>query len=118
MAEQSIEPAKETIDYDTFSKIDMRIGTILEAEKVPKTHKLLKLKVDTGVDIRTVVSGIAEYYKPEDIIGKRACFLVNLAPRKLRGIESEGMVLMAENAEGKLTFVSPEDEFDPGSKVS
>ncbi len=118
MAEQNVEPAKEIIDYDTFSKIDVRIGTILEAEKVPKTQKLLKLKVDTGLDIRTVVSGIAEYYKPEDIIGKRACFLVNLAPRKLRGIESEGMVLMAENAEGKLTFVSPEDEFDPGSKVS
>ena len=118
MNEQSIEPAKETIDFETFSKIDIRIGTILEAEKVPKTQKLLRLKVDTGVDVRTVVSGIAEYYKPEDIIGKRACFLVNLAPRKLRGIESNGMVLMAENAEGKLTFISPEDEFDPGSKVS
>jgi methionyl-tRNA synthetase len=74
--------------------------------------------VDTGVDIRTVVSGIAEYYSPEDIIGKRACFLVNLAPRKIRGIESNGMILMAENAEGKLTFIKPEDEFDPGSKVS
>ena len=118
MNEQSVEPAKETIDYDTFTKIDIRIGTILEAEKVPKTQKLLKLKVDTGVDVRTVVSGIAEYYKPEDIIGKRACFLVNLAPRKLRGIESNGMVLMAENTDGKLTFISPEDEFDPGSKVS
>ncbi|MBE9483770.1 MAG: methionine--tRNA ligase [Bacteroidetes bacterium] len=118
MNEQSVDPAKETIDYDTFTKIDIRIGTILEAEKVPKTQKLLKLKVDTGVDIRTVVSGIAEYYKPEDIIGKRACFLVNLAPRKLRGIESNGMVLMAENTDGKLTFISPEDEFDPGSKVS
>jgi methionyl-tRNA synthetase len=118
MNEQSIDPAKETIDFDTFSKIDIRIGTILEAEKVPKTQKLLKLKVDTGVDVRTVVSGIAEYYKPEDIIGKRACFLVNLAPRKLRGIESNGMVLMAENAQGKLSFIKPEDEFDPGSKVS
>jgi len=118
MNEQSVDPAKETIDYDTFSKIDIRVGTILEAEKVPKTQKLLKLKVDTGVDVRTVVSGIAENYKPEDIIGKRALFLVNLAPRKLRGIESNGMVLMAENAEGKLTFVSPEDDFDPGSKVS
>lgn len=118
MNEQSVDPAKETIDYDTFIKIDIRIGTILEAEKVPKTQKLLKLKVDTGVDVRTVVSGIAEYYKPEDIIGKRACFLVNLAPRKLRGIESNGMVLMAENTDGKLTFISPEDEFDPGSKVS
>ncbi|MEN8225235.1 MAG: methionine--tRNA ligase [Bacteroidota bacterium] len=118
VSEQTVEPAKETIDYDTFTKIDIRIGTILEAEKVPKTQKLLKLKVDTGVDIRTVVSGIAEFYKPEDIIGKRACFLVNLAPRKLRGIESNGMVLMAENTDGKLTFISPEDEFDAGSKVS
>jgi len=118
MNEQSVDPAKETIDYDTFTKIDIRVGTILEAEKVPKTQKLLKLKVDTGVDIRTVVSGIAEYYKPEDIIGKRACFLVNLAPRKLRGIESNGMVLMAENIDGKLTFISPEEEFDPGSKVN
>ncbi len=118
MNEQSIEPAKETIDYDTFSRIDIRVGKILEAEKVPKTQKLLKLKVDTGVDVRTVVSGIAEYYKPEDIIGKRACFLVNLAPRKLRGIESNGMILMAENVDGKLTFISPEDEFEPGSKVN
>jgi methionyl-tRNA synthetase len=114
----NIDPAKEMIDYDTFSKNDIRIGKILEAEKVPKTQKLLKLKVDTGVDVRTVVSGIAEYYKPEDIIGKRACFLVNLAPRKIRGIESNGMILMAENPEGKLTFISPDDEFEPGSKVS
>jgi methionyl-tRNA synthetase len=74
--------------------------------------------VDTGVDIRTVVSGIAEYYSPEDIIGKSACFLVNLAPRKIRGIESNGMILMAEDAEGKLTFIKPEDEFDPGSTVN
>ncbi len=118
MNEQTVEPAKETIDFDDFSKIDIRIGKILEAEKVPKTTKLLKLKVDTGVDVRTVVSGIAEYYKPEDIIGKSACFLVNLAPRKLRGIESNGMVLMGENTDGKLTFISPEDEFEPGSKVS
>ena len=113
-----IDPAKETIDYDTFSKIDIRVGKILEAEKVPKTTKLLKLKVDTGVDIRTVVSGIAEFYTPEEIVGKRACFLVNLAPRTLRGIESNGMILMAENADGSLTFIAPEDEFEPGSKVS
>ena len=115
---RKVEAAKETIDYDTFSKIDIRVGKILEAEKVPKTTKLLKLKVDTGVDVRTVVSGIAEYYKPEEIVGKRACFLVNLAPRMLRGIESNGMILMAENADGSLTFIAPEDEFEPGSKVS
>jgi methionyl-tRNA synthetase len=118
MSGKPVAAAKESIDYDTFSKMDIRIGTILEAEIVPKTQKLLKLKVDTGIDTRTIVSGIAEFYKPEDIIGKRACFLVNLAPRKIRGIESNGMVLMAENAEGKLTFVSPDDAFDPGSKVS
>ena len=94
------------------------MGTILEAEKVPKTTKLLKLTVDTGVDVRTVVSGIAEYYKPEEIVGKRACFLVNLAPRKLRGIESNGMILMAENPDGKLTFIVPEDGFEQGSKVN
>jgi methionyl-tRNA synthetase len=118
MNEQNIDPAKDTIDYDTFTKIDVRVGKILEAEKVPKTQKLLKLKVDTGVDVRTVVSGIAEYYKPEDIIGKRACFLVNLEPRKIRGIESNGMILMAENPDGKLTFIVPDDEFEVGSKIS
>jgi methionyl-tRNA synthetase len=118
MNEQNIDPAKDTIDYDTFTKIDVRVGKILEAEKVPKTQKLLKLKVDTGVDVRTVVSGIAEYYKPEDIIGKRACFLVNLEPRKIRGIESNGMILMAENPDGRLTFIAPDDEFEVGSKIS
>ena len=118
MEQSKIEPAKETIDYDTFSKMDVRVGKILEAEKVPKTQKLLKLKVDTGVDVRTVVSGIAEYYQPEDIIGKHACFLVNLAPRKIRGIESNGMILMAENPDGKLTFISPDEDFTPGSTIS
>ncbi|MDT8394274.1 MAG: methionine--tRNA ligase [Bacteroidales bacterium] len=118
MEERKVEPAKEMIDYDTFSKMDVRIGKILEAEKVPKTQKLLKLKVDTGVDVRTVVSGIAEYYDPGEIIGKHACFLINLAPRKIRGIESNGMILMAEDADGKLTFVSPDDDFEPGSTVS
>lgn len=118
MEESNIAPAKETIDYDTFSKMDVRVGKILEAEKVPKTQKLLKLKIDTGVDVRTVVSGIAEYYKPEDIIGKHACFLVNLAPRKIRGIESNGMILMAENPDGKLTFISPDEDFTPGSTIS
>lgn len=118
MNETTVEPAKETIDYDTFTQMDVRIGRILEAEKVPKTQKLLKLKVDTGIDERTVVSGIAEYYKPEELIGKRACFLVNLAPRKIRGIVSNGMILMAENADGKLSLVMPDAEVKPGSKVS
>jgi len=110
-------PAKEEISFDDFTKVDIRIGTILEAEVVPKTKKLLKLKIDTGIDQRTVVSGIAEYYKPEDIIGKKINILVNLAPRKLRGIESQGMILMAEDADGKLCFVSPTEDVSNGSEV-
>lgn len=110
-------PAKESIEFDDFMKMDIRTGTILEAEKVAKTKKLLQLKVDTGIDQRTVVSGIAEYYKPEDIIGKKVSILVNLAPRKLRGIESQGMILMAEDADGKLCFVSPTEDVNNGSEV-
>jgi methionyl-tRNA synthetase len=87
--------------------MDIRIGTILEAERVPKTDKLLKLLIDTGIDKRTVVSGIAEYYKPEEIIGQKVSVLANLAPRKIKGIESKGMILMAENADGTLSFVAP-----------
>jgi len=115
--EVKVAPAKENIQYDDFMKMDIRIGTILEAEKVPKTKKLLKLKVDTGIDQRTVVSGIAEFYDPEKIIGQQVSVLVNLAPKKLKGIESNGMILMAENSEGKLCFVSPTDKFLPGSEV-
>jgi len=101
------EPAKENISFDDFSKMDIRVGTILEAEKVAKTKKLLKLKIDTGIDVRTVVSGIAEYYEPENIIGQQVSILVNLAPRDIKGITSQGMILMAENADGSLAFVSP-----------
>jgi methionyl-tRNA synthetase len=110
-------PAKAPIEFDDFMKIDIRTGTILEAEKVAKTKKLLKLKIDTGIDQRTVVSGIAEYYKAEEIIGKKVSVLVNLAPRKLRGIESQGMILMAEDADGKLCFVSPTEDVNDGSEV-
>jgi methionyl-tRNA synthetase len=102
------EPQKETIQYDDFAKMDIRVGTILEAEKMPKANKLLILKIDTGIDVRTIVSGIAESFKPEDIIGKRVTVLVNLAPRNLRGVESQGMILMTNNAEGKLVFVNPD----------
>jgi methionyl-tRNA synthetase len=98
---------KTEITYDDFIKMDIRIGTILEAERVPKTDKLLKLLIDTGIDKRTVVSGIAEYYKPEEIIGQKVSVLANLAPRKIKGIESKGMILMAENADGTLSFVAP-----------
>lgn len=100
------EPQKETIQYDDFAKIDLRVGTILEAEKMPKANKLLILKIDTGIDVRTIVSGIAESFSPEEIIGKRVTVLVNLAPRNLRGVESEGMILMTTNTDGKLVFVN------------
>lgn len=104
-----VEPQKETVSFDDFTKLDLRVGTILEAEKMPKAKKLLVLKVDTGIDVRTIVSGIAESFKPEEIIGKQVTVLVNLAPRALRGVTSEGMILMTENAEGKLVFVNPDD---------
>lgn len=110
-------PQKELIAYEDFARMDIRTGVILAAEIVPKTKKLLKLTIDTGIDKRTVVSGIAEYYSPEAIIGQKVCMLVNLAPRALRGIESNGMILMAENSEGKLCFVQPTENFHPGSEV-
>ncbi len=103
-------PQKELITFDEFAKMDFRVGTILEAEKMPKANKLLILKVDTGIDVRTIVSGIADSFSPEAIIGKRVTVLVNLAPRNLRGIESQGMILMTNNAEGKLVFVNPDAE--------
>jgi len=106
-ANASLPEAKSETSFDDFGKMDIRVGTILEAERVPKTDKLLKLKIDTGIDKRTVVSGIAEWYKPEDIIGQQVCILANLAPRKIKGIESQGMILMAENLQGELSFVSP-----------
>jgi methionyl-tRNA synthetase len=102
------EPQKEIITFEDFAKVDLRIGTIIEAEKMPKANKLLVLKVDTGMDIRTIVSGIAEHFSPEEIIGKRVTVLVNLAPRSLRGVESEGMLLLTNTAEGKLVFVNPD----------
>ncbi len=109
IANKKVEPQKETITYEDFAKLDMRVGTIIEAEKMPKANKLLVLKVDTGMDIRTIVSGIAESFTPEEVIGKRVTVLVNLAPRALRGVESQGMILMTESADGKLVFVNPDD---------
>ena len=116
-AQAVAKPARENCTFDDFMKMDIRTGTILEAQLVPKTKKLLQLKIDTGIDKRTVVSGIAEYYKPEDIIGKQVSILVNLEPRKIRGIESQGMILMAEDADGTLKFVSPEGQVKNGSEV-
>ena len=114
---KEVNPAKDNIVFDDFSKLDIRTGTILEAEKVPKTKKLIKLLIDTGIDKRTVVSGIAEYFKPEEIMGKQVSILVNLEPRKLKGIESQGMILMAEDADGKLVFVAPDEPVQNGSEI-
>lgn len=109
---------KGEINFDDFLKLDVRVGQIMEAEKVPKSSKLLKLKVDTGIDQRTVVSGIAKNYDPESIIGEKVCILINLAPRKIMGIESQGMILMGENTDGTLAFLSPDKEINNGSTVS
>lgn len=106
---KAVEPQKETISFEDFTKLDLRVGTILEAEKMPKAKKLLVLKVDTGIDVRTIVSGIAESFTPEEVVGKKVTVLVNLAPRALRGVESQGMILMTETADGKLVFVNPDD---------
>ena len=103
-------PQKAEITWEDFSKLDIRVGTIIEAEKMPKAKKLLVLKVDTGIDVRTIVSGIAESFSADEVIGKRVTVLVNLAPRALRGVESEGMVLMTETPEGKLVFVNPDEK--------
>jgi methionyl-tRNA synthetase len=110
-------PQKENISYEDFGRMDIRIGTILEAVKVPKTKKLMQLKVDTGMDVRTVVSGIAEYFEAEAIIGKQICLLANLEPREIKGIQSQGMILLAEDATGRLIFVTPEDFTGVGSEV-
>jgi methionyl-tRNA synthetase len=111
-------PAKDEINFEDFTKLDLRVGTVLECEKVPKADKLLKLVVDTGLDTRTVVSGIAEHFAPEDVVGRQVTLLINLAPRKLRGIESQGMVLMAGTDDGGLRFVTPEEGVAPGNVIS
>ena len=110
---------KDTIGFDDFTKLDMRVGTIVEAEKIPKTKKLLKLKVDVGIDVRTIVSGIAESFSAEEVVGQRVIVLVNLAPRKLRGVESQGMILMSDTADGKLSFIEPDqDSVSNGERIS
>ncbi len=112
-----VPPAKENINYETFATLDIRTGTIVTAEKVAKTKKLLNLTIDTGIDTRTVVSGIAEYFEPETIIGKKVSILVNLEPREIKGIKSQGMILMAENADGKFDFVAAGDAMHNGSVI-
>lgn len=108
-ANKTVEPQKDTITFEDFTKLDIRVGTIVEAAKMPKAKKLLVLKVDTGIDVRTIVSGIAESFSAEEVVGKKVTVLVNLAPRKLRGVESEGMILMTESTDGKLVFVNPDE---------
>jgi methionyl-tRNA synthetase len=115
---KTVNPQKEIIEFEDFTKLDIRIGTVLEAEKVAKTKKLLKLKVDVGLDVRTIVSGIAESFSPEEIIGQQVSVLVNLAPRNIKGIESQGMILMTDTVDGKLAFVEPSEKVANGQEIS
>ena len=117
-ASKIVEPQKDTTSFDEFQKMDIRVGTIIEAEKIKKAKKLLKLKVDTGIDQRTVVSGIAQFFEPEKLIGQQVSILVNLSPRKMLGIESEGMILMAENNKGELQFIAPQGGSDNGGVIA
>ena len=110
-------PMKDEVTFDDFTKMDIRVGTILTAEKVKKADKLLMMTVDTGLDTRTVVSGIAQHYSPDEIIGQKVSILMNLAPRKIRGVESQGMILMAEDSEGNLCFVAPTKEMEAGGEI-
>tara|TARA_B110000211_G_scaffold36402_1_gene36684 strand:+ start:509 stop:2560 length:2052 start_codon:yes stop_codon:yes gene_type:complete len=120
IANKEIESEKETVSFEDFSKLDLRVGTIIEAKKMPKAKKLLVLQVDTGVDVRTIVSGVADSFTVEEVIGKRVTVLINLAPRVLRGVESQGMILMTETADGRLVFVNPDAAHDTanGLKIS
>ena len=110
-------PVKADISFDDFEKLDIRVGTVLECERVPKADKLLRFLIADGLDNRTIVSGIAQHYKPEELVGKQVCFIANLPPRKLRGIESQGMILSAENFDGSLSVVTTLSEVKPGSEV-
>ena len=116
-AAKVVAPQKDECSFEDFEKMDIRTATVLEAERVPKTDKLLKLTIDTGIDKRTIVSGIAEYYSPEDMLGKQICILANLAPRKIRGIESKGMILMAKQGDGKMRFITPQEALNNGSQI-
>ena len=110
-------PQKEVVSFDDFGKMDIRVVTIKEAEKIAKTKKLLKLTIDTGIDTRTIVSGIAEYYTPEELVGRQVLVLVNLEPRELKGVLSQGMILMGQDATGKLVLLSPTDKVGSGTIV-
>ena len=110
-------PQAPDVDFDTFMKADIRVGTVLECRKVPKADKLLQFLIDDGLEKRTIVSGIAKHYAPEDLVGKQVCFIANLPVRKLRGIESQGMILSAENADGSLVVIGPTAPVVPGAQV-
>ncbi len=114
----AVTPLKNEVTFDDFAKLDIRVGRVLTAEKMPKSDKLLKLTVDTGVDKRTVLSGIAKHYTPEEMVGKQVTLIANLAPRKMMGIESQGMILMAEDGDGKLRLLQPNEVVMPGAVVS
>ncbi|MBR4755348.1 MAG: methionine--tRNA ligase subunit beta [Bacteroidales bacterium] len=116
-AAHKVEPQKPEVTFEDFGAMDIRTATVLEAERVPKTDKLLKLTIDTGIDKRTIVSGIAEYYSPEDMLGKQICILANLKPRVIRGIESKGMILMAKQGDGKMRFVTPQEVVANGAVI-
>jgi methionyl-tRNA synthetase len=116
--ESKLPPFKNQIVFDDFAKLDIRVGRVLSAERMEKSNKLLKLTVDTGLDQRTILSGIAQHYAPEDMVGKQVTLIANLAPRKMMGIESQGMILMAEDKDGKLKLVQPESVVSPGSPVN
>jgi len=116
-AAKQVAPQKAECSFDDFSKMDIRTATVLEAERVPKTDKLLKLTIDTGIDKRVIVSGIAEFYSPEDMVGKQICILANLAPRTIRGIESHGMILMAKQSDGKMRFITPQETLANGAEI-
>jgi len=118
LANAEVEPQKEEVTFDDFVKMDIRVGTVISAEKMKKSKKLLKIKVDTGVDTRTILSGIAQYFEPEEIVGKQVSVLINLAPRKMMGEVSEGMILMAEDADGTLQLMSPMDNVKAGSAIN
>ena len=115
---KSLPPQKELINFDEFTKLDLRVGTIIAAEKVKKTKKLLQLQVDLGEEVRTIVSGIAESYRPEEVVGKKVTVLTNLAPRKIRSVESQGMLLMSEDNEGNIVMVSPDQGAENGFPIA
>lgn len=116
-ANKKAKPQKDEVAFEDFMNCDFRVGTVLECKKVPKTDKLLQFLIDDGLEKRTIISGIAQWYKPEDLVGKQVCFIANLAPRKLKGIVSQGMILSAEDLEGNLSLIQPSSKVDPGSQI-